>query len=118
MLWNKITEEITKIWDYIIIMDEEFGLARKVDKDIKVAFWELGNKPETTTKIIKLLNSKSNEELSKKGIKNRTNMVMDIEKVFTKRNLIQQAQNKLIPLQRNVEWFSSLYKKMVEKGLQ
>ena len=44
-------------------------------------------------------------------------MVMEIEKGFTKRNLIQQAWDKLIHLQRNVEWFSSLYKKMVEKGL-
>jgi hypothetical protein len=95
LLWDKIVEEITKIWDYIIIMDEESGLARKVDKDIKVAFQELGNRPETTTKIIKLLNSKSNEELSKKGIKNRTSMVMEIEKVFTKRNLIQQAQKQI-----------------------
>jgi hypothetical protein len=43
-------------------------------------------------------------------------MVMEIEHIFTKRSLIQQAQNKLIPLQRNVEWFSRLYKKMVENG--
>jgi hypothetical protein len=51
-------------------MNEEYSLARKVEKYVKVTFQELGNKPETTTKIIKLPNSKSNEELSKKGIKN------------------------------------------------
>jgi hypothetical protein len=44
-------------------------------------------------------------------------MVMQIEKGFTKRNIIQEAHEILIPLKRNVEWFSSLYKKIVEKGL-
>ena len=98
-------------------MDEESGLERKVEKDVKNTFQELGNIPKKTTKIIKLLNSKSNEELSKKGIKNRTNMVMDIENVFTKRSRIQQTCNKLIPLQSNVEYLSILYKKIIEKGL-
>jgi hypothetical protein len=65
-LWDKIVKQITKIWDYIIMMDEESGLERKVDKKIHVYFQELGNIPQIDTKIIKLLNSKSNEELSKK----------------------------------------------------
>jgi hypothetical protein len=37
-LWDKIAKENTKIWDYIIIVDEESGLARKVDIDVKVEF--------------------------------------------------------------------------------
>jgi hypothetical protein len=39
--------------------------------------------------MIKFLNSMSKEELSKRGVKDRTSMVMEIEKVFTKRSSIQ-----------------------------
>ena len=37
-LWDKIPNKITKNWDYIIIMDEEFGLSRKVEKYVKYSF--------------------------------------------------------------------------------
>ena len=92
-------------------MDEEKILEKKVEKDIEVSFKEMGNRPQVATRIIKNLNFKSKDELIKSGIKYRTNMVMEVEKVFTKRNLIQQAQNKLIHLRRNVKWFNNIYKK-------
>jgi hypothetical protein len=42
---------------------------------------------------------------------------MEVEMIFSKINLIQQVQNKLTHLQKNVEWFNNHYKRMVEMGL-
>ena len=42
---------------------------------------------------------------------------MEVETIFAKINLIQQVQNKLTHLQKNVEWFNNHYKRMVEMGL-
>jgi hypothetical protein len=42
---------------------------------------------------------------------------MEFEKVLTKKNLIQQVQSKLVHLQRNVQWYKTHYKNMVEMGL-
>jgi hypothetical protein len=43
-------------------------------------------------------------------------MVMEIEKVFTKRNLIQQAQNKCIMVKINVESFTNKFENLVKMG--
>jgi hypothetical protein len=98
-------------------MEEEASLVRKVDKDVEVALQELGNKPQLANQIIKVLNSKTKEELNQSGFKDRTNTIMEVERVFTKRNLIQQVWNKLTHLQKSVQWFNNHYKRMVEMGL-
>jgi hypothetical protein len=85
------------------LIGEEASLENEADRSIQQAFQELSNRPQIATKIIKFLNSISKEELRNKGIKDRTSMVMETKKVFTKRNLIQQAQNKCIVVKRSVE---------------
>jgi len=42
---------------------------------------------------------------------------MEVERVFTKINCIQQVWNKLTHLQKSVQWFNNHYKRMVEMGL-
>jgi hypothetical protein len=42
---------------------------------------------------------------------------METKKVFTKRNLIQQAQNKCIMVKRNVESFTNKFENLVKMGL-
>jgi hypothetical protein len=44
-------------------------------------------------------------------------MVMETERIFTKRNLIQQAQNKCIMVKRNVESFTNKFENLVKMGL-
>ena len=44
VLWDIIVD-INKIWNYIVIMDEENSLEKRVEKDIEVVFQKLGNKP-------------------------------------------------------------------------
>jgi hypothetical protein len=44
-------------------------------------------------------------------------MVMETEIIFTKRNLIQQAQNECIALKRSVKFFSNKFENLVKMGL-
>jgi len=60
----------------------------EVDEVIHKSFHELGTRPQVATQIIKFLNSNSRDTFFKKGINYRTTMVMEIERIFTKRNLI------------------------------
>ena len=98
-------------------MEEEVSLVKKVEKDITKDEQELGDKPQVANKIIRVLNSKTKEELNQIGVKDRTSTIMYFEKVLTKRNLIQQVQSKVVHLQINVQWYKMNYKNMVEVGL-
>jgi len=44
-------------------------------------------------------------------------MVLETENIFTKRNLIPQAQNKCIMVKRNVESFTNKFENLVKMGL-
>jgi hypothetical protein len=92
-------------------------LTDEADQTIQKAFQELGTRPQVATRIIKFLNSNSKEVLKSKGIKDRTTMVMETENIFTKRNLIQQAQNKCIMVKRNIESFTNKFENLVKMGL-
>jgi hypothetical protein len=92
-------------------------LTEELDHVIQKTFHELGTRPHVSTQIIKFLNSNSKEALKSKGVKDKTTMVMEIENIFTKRNLIQQAQNKCIMVKRNIESFTNKFKNLVKMGL-
>lgn len=46
------------------------------------------------TKIIKVLNSKTKDELEELGIEDRTETVLEVRKVLTKINVMLQLENK------------------------
>jgi hypothetical protein len=98
-------------------MEEEASLVRKVDIYVEVDLQESSNKPQLANQIIKVLNSKTKEELNQSGFKDRTNTFMEVEMVFTKRNYIRQVWNKLTHLQKSIQWLNNHYKRMVEMGL-
>jgi hypothetical protein len=100
IVWDKIIEQVNKMWKCFIIMEEEASLVKKVEIDITKAEKELGDKPQAANKIIRNLNSMTKEELSQIGVKDRTCIIMDFEKVLTKRNLLQQVQHKLVQVQK------------------
>jgi hypothetical protein len=63
------------------------------------------------------LNSNENEQLKAKGIRDKTTMVMEPKKIFKRRNLFQQDQNKCISMKRNIESFNNKYENLVKTGL-
>ena len=62
-------------------MEEGDNLVNKVEKDIVKVEQELGDKPQVVNKIIRVLNSKTKEELNQIGVKDRTSTIMDFEMV-------------------------------------
>jgi hypothetical protein len=61
LIWDKIIEQINKMWKRFIIIEEEASLVRKVEKEVETVEQEIGNKPQSVNKIIKVLNSKTKE---------------------------------------------------------
>jgi hypothetical protein len=117
LIWDEIISEVTKLWDNFKIIDDEMMLIDEANDCIKKSFHELGTRPQVATQIIKFLNSNSRETLARKGVKDKTTMVMETERIFTKRNLLQQAQNECIALKKNVESFTNKFKNLVKMGL-
>jgi hypothetical protein len=117
IIWDEIIDEVGKIWNYFKIIDDEIQLTDEADDTIKKSFQELGTRPQVATRVIKFLNSNTSEVLKTKGVKDKTIMVMEDENIFTKRNLLQQAQNKCIMVKRNIESFTNKYENLVNMGL-
>jgi len=66
---------------------------------IKVALEEiqrtkekLGRKPEEATRFINFLNSKNKYQLEKLGIEDRTETILEVKKVLTKRSLMKSLE--------------------------
>jgi hypothetical protein len=94
----------------MLLVDEATGVIQK-------SFHELGTRPQVATQIIKFMSSISRETLLRNGVNERITMVMETKRIFTKRNLIQQAQNECIAMKRNVEFFSNKFENLVKVGL-
>ena len=101
LICDEIIDEVASLWDYFKIIDDEMLLVYEVDEAIQKSFHELRTRTHVATQIIKFPNSNSRDTLLKKGVNDRTKMVMETERIFTKRNLIHQAQNEYITLKRN-----------------
>jgi hypothetical protein len=63
------------------------------------------------------LNSNSSEVLKRKGIQDRTKMVMEAEIIFSKRNLLQTAKDNCIGMKRDVDFFNTRFEKLIKMGL-
>jgi hypothetical protein len=117
LIWDDIIIEVAKLWDYFKTIDDEMLLVDEADEVIQKSFHELGIRPQVATHIIKFPNSNSRDTLLKKVINDRTTMTMETKRIFTKRNLIHQAQNECITLKSNVESFSNKFENLVKMGL-
>ena len=63
LIWDEIIIEVSKLWDYFKIIDDEMLLIDEEDDVIHKSFHELGTRPQVSTQIIKFLNSNSRERL-------------------------------------------------------
>jgi hypothetical protein len=78
---------------------------------------ELGEMPAKATEIIKFLNSKTREELDDLKIEDRTETILEVKRVLTKRGLILQLQEKFQAMDIGVQIFFSKIEALKKKGL-
>lgn len=82
------------MWPSIQIAFEEEELVHKVKAEIENTKVDLEHRPEEAQNIIKMLNSKTKEELEHLSIPDRTTTVMEVKRILTKNNLMIQLENK------------------------
>jgi len=79
---------------------------------------DLEHVPGEENKIIKVLNSKTKEELEEFGIEDRTNIVLEVRRVLTKKNLLLQLESKCQNLEARIIKFHRKFNTLQQKGLQ
>ena len=93
-LWTNIIESINDTWPSIQVIYEQKDLLKAVREEIQRTKEELGEKPEEELEIIKFLNSKNKQELDEIGITDRTETILEVRKVISKKNLMKQLEEK------------------------
>jgi len=73
--------------------------------------------PIEASNIIIFLNSKSKYELEELGISERTATILEVNKVLTKRNLIDQLEERCETLELQVNKFANKIEALIQKGL-
>lgn len=78
---------------------------------------KLEDVPETTSDIIKFLNSRDDYELEELRISDKTETILELKKIITKKNITLQLQEKCINVNNIVQIFFSKIEPLVSKGL-
>jgi len=78
---------------------------------------DLGHKLGDATTTIKILNSKPKEELKDYEIEDKTETILEIRRILTKRNLMLQLENKCHNLEVHINKFHKKFNVLHQKGL-
>ena len=76
---------------------------------------KLGEMPTEASNIIKFLNSKSKYQLEEVGISDKTATILEVKKILTKRNLIEQWEERCETLELQVNKFTNKIKALIQR---
>jgi hypothetical protein len=116
-IWMDICQSVTEIWPLIQIMFEQHDLVQRAKQAIDRIKGELGEMPTEANEIIKFLNSKSKEELEALQIEDRTETILEVKRVLTKRGLMLQLEERVQAMDVAVQRFFSKTESLQKKGL-
>jgi hypothetical protein len=116
-VWTDITKSINEIWPMIQIMFEQNELVQRSKQAIEKIRVELGDRPTQANDIIKFLNSKTREELEELKIEDRTETILEVKRVLTKRGLMLQLEEKVQSMEQGVQRFFNKIEALQKKGL-
>jgi hypothetical protein len=106
-----------KIWPLIQIMFEQHELVQRSRQGIDKIRGELGERPTEANEIIRFLNSKIREEIEALEIEDRTETILEIKKVLTKRGLMLQLEKRAQAMVIGVQSFFRKMDSLHKKGL-
>lgn len=78
---------------------------------------ELGDQPKDANRLIHLLNSKNRHELHELGVEDRTEEILKIKKVLSKRNLMLNLEEKCHKMQVGIDMFMTKFQILRDKAL-
>jgi hypothetical protein len=116
-VYMDITKSMNEIWLMIQIMFEKNELVQRSQQAIEKIRAELGEMPTEAAEIIKFLNSKTKEELEDLKIEYRTETILEVKRVLTKRGLMLQLEEKVQTMDAGVQRFFSKIEALHKKGL-
>lgn len=93
-IWMDISKSMIEIWPLIQIVFEQHELVQRARQAIDKIREELGERPREATEIIRFLNSKTKEELAALEIEDKTETILEVKKVLTKKALMLQLEEK------------------------
>jgi hypothetical protein len=116
-IWMDISKSMTEIWPLVQIMFEQHELVLRSRQAIDRIKGELGEMPTEANEIIKFLNSKTKDELESLEIEDRTETILEVKKVLTKRGLMLQLEERAQNMDIRVQRFFSKIDALQKKGL-
>jgi hypothetical protein len=116
-IWTDISKSINKIWPMVQIMFEQHELVLRSRQTINKIKGELGEMPTKANEIIKFLNSKTREELEDLKVEDRTETILEVKRVLTKRGLMLQLEEKAQNMDIRVQRFFNNIEVLQKKGL-
>jgi hypothetical protein len=116
-VWTDIIKSINEIWPMIQIMFEQNELVHRSQQAIEKIRIELGYMPTQENEIIRFLNSKNREELEELKIEDRTETIIEVKRVLTKRSLMLQLEEKVQVMDQGVKRFFNKIDALQNKGL-
>jgi hypothetical protein len=117
IVWTDITKSINEIWPMIQIMFEQNELLQRSKQAVEKIRVELGDMPAQANEIIRFLNSKTREELEELKIEDRTETILEVKRVLTKRSLMLQLEEKVQVMDQGVQKFFNKIDALQKKGL-
>jgi hypothetical protein len=117
LVWMDISKSINEIWPMVQIMFEQNELLERSKQAVEKIRTELGDMPTQDNEIIIFLNSKTREELEELKIEDRTETILEVKRVLTKKGLMLQLEEKIQVMDQGVQRFFSKIDALQRKGL-
>jgi len=104
-LWANIIDFANDILPSIQVIFEENDLVKEATEAIQRVKAKLGDMPEEANRIIHFLNSKNKYELQYLDIPDKTDTILEVKKVLTKRNFMMNLEDKCHIMQLAIDRF-------------
>jgi len=117
MLWSNIIVSVKDIWPSIQVIFEPIELVKIAIEAIQKVKEELGDKLEDANRLIHFLNNKNRYDLQELNIEDKTETILEIRKVLSKRNLMLNLEEKCHNMQVAIDRFMTKLQIFREKGL-
>ena len=117
ILWAKIGQSITDQWQSIEAIHDQIELIKLAQFENQKARESLGNMPEIANIMIQVLNNHTGTQLAAMGIRNRTDTILLIKRVFTLRGYVQALDRKCQEMHAEVNEFITKITTLHSRGL-
>ena len=117
MLCANIIDSVNDIWPSIQVIFEQTELVKVATEAIQKVKEDLRDQPEDANRLIHFLNSKNRHELNELVVEDRTEAIIEVKKVLSKRNLMVNLEEKCHNIQVGIDRFMAKFQILRDKGL-